>query len=105
MFQQDNVRSHRARVTMNIVTQDNINALSWPSNSPYLNSIEHIWDGLDRSVRYRHHPHQSLDQFSEALQHEWQRIPHARIQNLIRSIPRRYRTVLAAHAYDSHNRH
>jgi hypothetical protein len=63
MFQQDNVRPHIARVTMNIVTQNNMNVLSWSSNSPYLNSIEHIWDELYRSVRYRQTPPQSLDQF------------------------------------------
>jgi hypothetical protein len=39
MFQQDNVRPHIARVTMNIVTQNNMNVLSWSSNSPYLNSM------------------------------------------------------------------
>ena len=64
MFQQDHAGPHTARVTMNIVTQNNINVLSWSSNSPYLNSIEHIWDELDRSVRYRQPPPQSLDQFS-----------------------------------------
>jgi hypothetical protein len=42
-----------------------------------------------------------LEQLSQALKREWQRIPQVRIQNLIRSLPWRCRIVLTA--YGNHN--
>ena len=54
---------------------NNINVLPWPSNSPDLNPIEHLWDEFDRLVRQRQAPAKSLNQLSQALLHEWQRLP------------------------------
>ena len=42
LFQQDNVRPHTARATIDYLVQNNINVLSWPFKSPYLNPIEHL---------------------------------------------------------------
>jgi hypothetical protein len=76
---------------MDFLTQNNFNVLPWPSKSPDLNPIEHLW-----AERQRQPPSQ-FNQLSQALPHEWQRILQVRIQNLIRSMPihaRRCRTVL-----------
>jgi len=53
------------KITMDVLTQNNINVLPWPSKSPDLNPIKHLWDELDRRVRQRQP--QSLDQLSQAL--------------------------------------
>ena len=60
MFQQDNTRSHTARVTIEFLTH-NINVLAWPSTD--LNLLKHRSDEFDRRVRQQQTPPQSLVQF------------------------------------------
>ena len=75
LFQQDNARPHTARVTMDYLEQNNINIIPWPSESPYLNPIEHLCDHLDKHVLQRQHPLQALGQLRQMLQQEWRIIP------------------------------
>ena len=96
LFQQDNARPHTARVTMAFLANENINVLPWPSKSPDLNPIEHLWDQLDRRVRQRQQVPRTLRELAAALQEEWRRIPQERIQRLIRSVPRRVQAVIRA---------
>jgi transposase len=99
LFQQDNARPHTAHVTMEYLDQNNINELQWPSKSPDLNPIEH----LDKRVRQRQPPPQALDQLCQMLQQEWRTIPRNNVRNLIESMPRKCRSVLAAR--DGHTRY
>ena len=53
IFQQDNARPHTARVSMNFLQAQNVNCMHWPSLSPDMTPIEHIWDALGRRVDNR----------------------------------------------------
>ena len=96
LFQQDNARPH-AHLTMDYLEQNNINVLPWSSKSPDLDLIVHLYDHLDKRVRQRQLPSQTLDQLCQMLQQEWRTIPQNNVGKLIESIPRRCRTVLDAH--------
>jgi transposase len=60
---------------MDYLEQNNINVLPWPSKSTDLNPIEHLWNQLDKRVRQRQPPPQTLDQLCQMLQQEWRTIP------------------------------
>jgi transposase len=96
LFQQDNARPHISRVAMDYLEQNNINMHPWPSKSPDLNPIEHLCDQLDKRMRQRQPPPQTLDQLRQMLQQEWRTIPRNNVGNLLESMPRRCRVVLAA---------
>ncbi|GFV65882.1 transposable element Tcb2 transposase [Trichonephila clavipes] len=48
IFQQDNVRSHTARVSQDCLRT--VTTLPWPARSPDFSPIKHIWDHLGRRV-------------------------------------------------------
>ena len=50
IFQDDNDRPHRARIVTDSRAQEGIENLQWPSRSPDMNPIEHVWDRMGRNV-------------------------------------------------------
>lgn len=50
VFQQDNARPHAARRTQNFLAAINVQTLPWPSLSPDMNPIEHVWDYMKRKI-------------------------------------------------------
>ena len=61
--------------------------------SPDLNSIEHLRDNLDQRVRHHPIPPSNLIQLRQALIQEWNNIPQAEINTLIRSVRPRCQAV------------
>ena len=92
----DNARPHTARIVTGFLRDTNIDVMDWPARSPDLNPIEHMWDALGRAVRGRLNPPETLEQLSETLIEEWNRIFEQYVQNLILSIGRRCRAVVTA---------
>lgn len=74
-----------------------VRRLPWPSMSPDLNPIEHIWDAMARNINSRTHPAESLQQLSAWIQEEWYGLPQEFIDGLVLSLPRRVRAVIEAH--------
>ena len=96
LFQQDNARPHVARVTLDFLRQQHVNTLPWPSLSPDLSPIEHVWAELGRQVRSRPVQPANLQQLEAALNQEWQAIPQYIIRRYVQSMHRRCQAVIQA---------
>ncbi|GFW31659.1 transposable element Tcb1 transposase [Trichonephila clavipes] len=89
-FQQDNARSHKARVSQDCLPT--VTTLPSPARSPDLSPIEHIWDHLELRVG---HP-TSLDELQERLQQIWNEMSQDIIQNLYASMSDRIASCIRA---------
>ncbi len=80
-FQQDNDPKHTAKITKEWLHNNSVTVLEWPSQSPDLNSIEHLWRDLKMAVHQR--LPSNLTELERICKEEWQRIPKSRCENLL----------------------
>ena len=88
ILQDDNAPPHRAQVVQEFKENHRIQSLPWTAKCPDLNPIEHAWDYVDRRMRSQPQP-ANLERLAHLLQDEWLQIPHAFLDNLIRSMSNR----------------
>ncbi len=91
-FQQDNVPKHTAKITKEWLHNNSVTVLEWPSQSPDLNPIEHLWRDLKMAVHQR--LPSNLTELERICEEEWQRIPKSRCEKLVASFPKRLMAVL-----------
>ncbi|GFV80859.1 transposable element Tc3 transposase [Trichonephila clavipes] len=96
LFMDDNFRPHHANIVDEYLQSEDITRMHWPAYSPYLNSIEHVWDMLDRRIAARQHRLTCLPELRRALLDEWCNIPQDQIDNLILSTSRRCKACIAS---------
>ena len=92
-FQQDNTLSTQPR-QCRWLKDNSVNVLEWPSQSPDLNPIKHLWRDLKMAV-HRWSP-SNLTELERICRDEWQKIPKSRCAKLVASYPRRLEAVIAA---------
>ncbi|GFW21453.1 transposable element Tcb2 transposase [Trichonephila clavipes] len=95
VFQDDNVRPHRARLVENMLEAETIQSMEWPAYSPDLNPIEHVWDILGRHIAARPRPPATVRDLEIALLEEWNSIPQSLIDNHIATMANKCAAVLA----------
>jgi hypothetical protein len=96
IFQEDNAPCHTAEYATWWRQTHGIDRMPWPSQSPDLNPIEHLWDHLDRQIRKRNPLPTSPANLAEALKDEWAKIPLDVLRKLISSMPARIAAVIKA---------
>lgn len=96
LLMHDNARPHVARVCRQYLEDEGIETIEWPSRSPDLNPIEHLWDIMFRSIRRRQVAPQTVQQLRDALTQIWEEMPQDTIRRLIRSMPRRCQACIQA---------
>ena len=92
VFQQDNDPKHTSRIAQQYFTENNIDKMEWPPQSPDLNPIENLWSILDDKVPIERRT--NMETFWIALTEVWSNIPISTLENLVKSIPRRLRDVI-----------
>ncbi|GFS89961.1 DDE_3 domain-containing protein [Trichonephila clavipes] len=90
MFQQDDARSHAARVSQDFLRH--FQTLPWPARSPYLSPVEHVCDQLKWQMPWCHSAHD----LELAVQDLWAHLPQDNIMCLINSMPDRVEACIAA---------
>ncbi len=69
-----------------------VKVMDWPSMSPDLNPIEHLWGILKWKVEERKVP--NIHQLRDVIMDEWKRIPVATCEAVVNSMPKRVKAVL-----------
>ncbi|GFX01646.1 transposable element Tcb2 transposase [Trichonephila clavipes] len=100
LFMDDNAPCHRTVAAEQLLESEDIERMDWPTRSPDLNPIEHVWDFLGRRLAARTLPPVTIRDLRLALQGEWAAMPQQLIDTLILSMGRRCETCLAVRKYD-----
>ena len=96
LVMEDGAPVHRAKVAKAFRTQNCMESIPHPPQSPDLNPIEHVWKRLKVLVNKRPTRPRNLDELWLALQEEWLKIDIDFINSLIDSMPRRVKAVYKA---------
>ena len=92
MFQHHNNTKHTSKTTIALLKKLRVTVMDWPSMSPDLNPIEHLWGILKRKVEV--HKVSNIRQVRDVVMEEWKSIPVTICEALVKSMPRRVKAVL-----------
>lgn len=95
-FQQDNDPKHTSGLAINFFNAHDINVLDWPSQSPDLNPIEHLWTVLKKMIYGYERPASGVFELWDRAVEQWGKITREQCQKLIESMPRRLEAVIRA---------
>uniref|UniRef100_A0A8R1DMW6 DDE_3 domain-containing protein n=1 Tax=Caenorhabditis japonica TaxID=281687 RepID=A0A8R1DMW6_CAEJA len=85
VFQQDNDPKHTSGHVVNWFRRRRVDLLEWPSQSPDLNSIEHMWEELEK--RLKGVRASNANQKFAQLEAAWKSIPMTVVQTLLDLMP------------------
>jgi len=97
ILQQDNDPKHTAGIVKLGFKQHKVRLLEWPSQSPDLNPMEHLWAELERRCAKK--ICRNKNQKWDLLVEEWGRIPQCVIEKLIDSMPARCAAVIKSRGF------
>ena len=79
-------------MTTTLLKKLRVKVMDWPSMSPDLNPVEHLWGTLKQKVE--EHKVSNIHQVCDVVTEEWKRIPVATCEALVNSRPKRVKAVL-----------
>jgi hypothetical protein len=102
IFQHDNDPKHTSKKAQKYLSNKEFEVLDWPSQSPDLNPIEHVWRQLKLAIFLRTDKASSLDEVFNIVKEEWDKFPLANLHKLVDSMPDRIQEVIAAKGGHTH---
>uniref|UniRef100_A0AAZ3NR22 Tc1-like transposase DDE domain-containing protein n=1 Tax=Oncorhynchus tshawytscha TaxID=74940 RepID=A0AAZ3NR22_ONCTS len=72
-FQQENDPKLTAKTTQEWLWDKSLNVLEWPSQSPDLNPIDHLW--RDLKIAVQRHSSSNLAELERICREEWEKLP------------------------------
>ena len=94
VFQHDDPK-HTAIIVKKWLADQKFQTMQWPAQSPDLNPIENLWAIVKRMLSHYERAPTNMAELWERVNIEWAKIPHQTIQNLVESMPKRIKSVLA----------
>ncbi len=91
VLQHDDDPKHTSKTTTAFLKKLRVKVMDWPSMSPDLNPIEHLWDILKWKVDER--KVSNIHQLRDVIMEEWKRTPMATCGALVNSMPKRVKAV------------
>jgi len=77
-----------------------IRKLSWPTNSPYLKSIENLWY-IVKDIVQNEVPQQNQEELVKTIQRAWEEVSLEIIEVLLASMPYCMKAIIKAHGSSS----
>lgn len=96
VFQHDNDPKHTSKLVQKWLDDKGYEVLIWPSQSPDMNPIEHIWYQVKVALQKYDTHAKSVNELWERFQDEWNKISKERCLAVIESMPRRLEAVVRA---------
>lgn len=97
ILQQDNDPKHSAKLVQKWISEQKINLMKWPAQSPDLNPIENLWNDVEKEIKIQK-PTNKAD-LIKIIENAWKSIPLKRLEDLIDSMPRRCAAVIRNFGY------
>ena len=92
IFHHDNDPKHRTAIVANWLNRNGLDRLHWPSFSPDLSPIEHLWDEVERQLKKKQP--KSQNELKESFIEVWHGIELPTLKKLVDSVPNRLNEVI-----------
>ena len=93
IYQHDGCSAHRAKSVSAYLTENGVDVLPWPAQSPDLNPIENVWSIMKRRLRALHTYPSNRDALFAQLCKIWDELPDSYFNALVASMTSRCATV------------
>ena len=93
-FQQNNDPKHKSKYVMDFFKENDVDVMSWPSQSPDMIPIEHLWDYVKWDVRKCQS--KNIKNLEENIRRIWNEIPKELCKKFIDTMPKRVEVLVRA---------